>query len=73
MDWPTPTPIPALPTPEFLGSFDAGAFGQSLAQNIVGGFNFFDSQPLAGLIWFVIFAAILLMGLMSLKTHIESL
>jgi len=73
MDWPTPTPLPPMPTPQFMGNFDAQAFGQTLATNLVQGFNFFDGQTFAGIVWFVLLAIIILMGLMSIRTHLENL
>jgi hypothetical protein len=73
MDWSTPTPLPPLPTPAYLSSFDAAGFGQNVAGGIVQGFNFFDAQPVAGLIWFVLLALVIIMGLLSLRNHIENL
>lgn len=71
--WPTPTPIPPGPTPVFLGSFDATGFGQSIASGAVQGFNFFDAQPIAGLIWFILLAVVILIGLASIRAHLENL
>jgi hypothetical protein len=56
-----------------MGNFDAQAFGQTLATNLVQGFNFFDGQTFAGIVWFVLLAIIILMGLMSIRTHLENL
>ena len=70
--WPTPTPI-SIPTPEFLSSLDTTQFGQDVASGIVQGWNFFDTQGFAGIVWFVLVALIILMGLMSIRAHLENL
>lgn len=71
--WPTPTPLPPFPTPEYLGSFDAAAFGQNIAGGVVNGFVVFDAQPIAGLVWFILLALIIILGLMSIRARLEAL
>lgn len=69
--WPTPTPLPPMPTPEFLSNVDVEQIGQDFATGLVQGFNFFDAQDFAGLVWFVLLGLIILFGLMSIRKHLE--
>lgn len=73
--FPTPTPIPPQPTTEFLATLSANAqgFGESFAQNMVQGWNIFDAQNFAGLVWFILLAFIIIGGLMSIRAHLQKL
>lgn len=71
--WPTPTPLPPLPTPEFLNNVDVEQFGQDIAMGVVQGFNFFDAQPFAALVWFIVLGLIILFGLMSIRKRLEDM
>jgi hypothetical protein len=71
--WPTPTPIPPAGGPNLLDSLNIDSFGQNVTGGLVQGFNFFDAQPIAGVVWFIFLAFILLFGLMSIRHHLESM
>lgn len=71
--WPTPTPLPPMPTPELLGSLDLEGFTQDFTGGLVQGFNFFDAQPIAAVVWFVILALLILWGITSIRDHLENL
>jgi len=73
MIWPTPTPLPPLSTPQFLNDFDPGGFGQNLAGGVVNGWTLFDSMPFASLVWFILLALIILLGLSSIRHHLKDL
>lgn len=72
--FPTPTPFPTPDsTPAFLANIDVQQFGQSFAMDMVQGWNIFDAQTIAGLIWFILLAFIIIGGLMSIRRHLENL
>ncbi len=70
--FPTPTPFPTPASTPFI-NIDAQQFGQSFAMDMVQGWNIFDGQTIAGLIWFILLAFIIIGGLMSIRKHLESL
>lgn len=70
--WPTPTPLPPMPTPEYLGGFNVDQFGQDMATGVVQGWNFFDAQPFAGLVWFVLLGLVILFGILSIRHRLAS-
>lgn len=69
---PTPTPF-AIETPSYLAGFDVEQFGQDMASNMVQGFNTFDAQTFAGVIWFILLALLIIGGVVSIRNHLDSL
>lgn len=70
--WPTPTPIP-IGTPVIDIGIDVAQFGQDMAAGAVSGFQLFDSQGFAGVVWFILLALLILGGIMSIRKHMENL
>jgi hypothetical protein len=62
-----------MPTPEYLNNVDINQFGQNMATGIVQGWNFFDNQPFAALVWFLLLALIIIYGIMSIRHHLETM
>jgi hypothetical protein len=70
--WPTPTPIP-IQTPTYFDGIDAVQFGQDMASGMVQGFNVFDAQVFAGVIWFILLALLIIAGIISIRRHLDTL
>jgi hypothetical protein len=48
-------------------------FGQDMAVGMVQGFNVFDSQSFAGVIWFILLALLIIAGIVSIRRHLDTL
>lgn len=70
--YPTPTPF-AVQTPTYLDGLDIAQFGQDMATGMVQGFNVFDSQVFAGVIWFILLALLIIAGVVSIRRHLDTL
>lgn len=70
--FPTPTPF-AIETPSYLSGLDIEQFGQDMATGMVQGFNVFDAQGFAGVIWFILLALLIIGGIASIRRHLDSL
>lgn len=69
---PTPTPI-LSGTPSFDIGVDVAAFGQNMAGGFVQGWNLFDAQSFAGVVWFILLAIVIIAGLVSIRKHLDTL
>lgn len=70
--WPTPTPIP-ISTPAFNIPIDPTEIGNNFSNWLLQGWQFFDSNPIATLIFFGLVVLVIYFGLSSIKAHLESL
>lgn len=70
--FPTPTPF-AVQTPSYMDGAAIAEFGQDMAVGMVQGFNVFDSQSFAGVIWFILLALLIIAGIVSIRRHLDTL
>lgn len=70
--FPTPTPIP-IQTPVVDIGVNIEQFGQDMASGVIQGFNLFDSQGFAGVIWFVLLGLLIIGGIVSIRKHLDTL
>lgn len=70
--WPTPTPFPQG-TPQFTMPVDIPRFGQDMASGMVQGWQVLDAQPWAAFVWFILLFLLIILGVISIKRHLESL
>lgn len=70
--YPTPTPF-AVQTPSYLNGAEIAQFGQNMATGMVQGFNVFDSQVFAGVIWFILLGLLIIGGIVSIRRHLDTL
>jgi hypothetical protein len=70
--FPTPTPF-AVQTPSYFDGIDVEQFGQNMATGMVQGFNVFDAQAFAGVIWFILLALLIIAGIISIRRHLDTL
>lgn len=70
--WPTPTPIP-VSTPSGLSVPDVSGLGQTIGTGVVQGWNYFNSQSFSDLVWIVCLILVIVLGIISIRSHLESL
>ncbi|MCA0453416.1 MAG: hypothetical protein LCI00_05535 [Chloroflexi bacterium] len=70
--WPTPTPIP-IGTPSFNVPIDPEQVSGQFLDNIIQGWNTFDSLPISTIFFIVLLLLIVFVGLWSIKAHLEKL
>lgn len=70
--WPTPTPMP-VQTPQFMPDIDAQQLGQDIAMGTIQGWNFFNSQSFSDVVWVILLLMTIVVGILSLKAHLESM
>lgn len=68
--WPTPTPMPTQPPPELL-NIDVEQVGQDFTMGIVQGWNWLDSQPFTDVVWFIVLALVIVLGLISIRNRLQ--
>jgi hypothetical protein len=72
MPWPTPTPFPTG-TPVVDLPIDPAEMMHEFSNNIIQGWNIFDSSPIATLVFIGLLMLIVFLGLMSIRSHLENL
>lgn len=70
--WPTPTPIP-VGTPSITLPIDPEQITGDFLNNLIQGWNLFDSSPIAGMFFIGLLLLIVVAGLWSIKAHLENL
>ena len=70
--WPTPTPIPTQPPPTSL-PFDPTQVSDNFISWMFQGWHMFDTNPIATLVWFLLLAFIIFVGVMRIRRYLESL
>ena len=70
--WPTPTPI-AIGTPQFALPVDGAQLAQTVASGMIQGWNVFNSQSFSDVIFVIILIIAIIVGMISIRAHLENL
>lgn len=69
--FPTPTPIP-IGTPQYLNNVDVAQFAKDTASGVIQGWNFFNGQSFSDFVFVALLLMIVIIGIMSIKKHLEA-
>ena len=70
--WPTPTPFPTPAVSPTLPVDLTGMVG-TFSDGIIQGWNMFDASPFATFVFFIIVVTIVILGIISIRQHLEKL
>ncbi len=70
--WPTPTPIPT-PSGAPLLSLDPNTISFDFTSWILQGWNLFDSNPVATVVFVGLVLLVIYLGVQSIRIHLEDL